>query len=259
MNLFMSYGGYKEYEASNVKSTGFDKAGLACLLAEMIDKIDCFHLRYSGLVNSEKVEKEIILEAKASGIDAIASKKTGAWAKELCGENPKLKEIAQGFILATAMKEIGMPYKLSPKMLKCAMPKIEKEDRKDEMGFVLSFDQDKESTVVKKISLGPNTNEYEVGYFLCSAHNSAMRSIIRLDSIKVEKLGIEKKDLKKLAESLKSAKIADDLNGFVEVMRICSSFGLMPFATQRQFLKVYKDLPKPRRMEKIDQPIEAFI
>ncbi|MCX6774127.1 MAG: hypothetical protein NTY68_03985 [Candidatus Micrarchaeota archaeon] len=256
MNLFMNYGKYREYEASNAKSASFDKGGLACLLADMIDKIDNFHLEYSGLINAENIGKEVEEESKKSGIMAIASSK---WTKALCGENPKLKEIAQGFILATAMKAAGMPYKMSPKMLKCAMPKTEKEERKDEMGFVLSFDQDRESTVVKKISLGPNTNEYEIGYFLCSAHNSAMRSIIRLNGIKIEKLAKEKKDMKKLAERLESSKMANDLRGFAEAMRICSSFDLMPFATQRQFLKVYKDLPKPRRMEKIDQPIEAFI
>jgi hypothetical protein len=256
MNLFMSYGKYREYDASNIKSKDFDKGGLTCLLADMIDKIDNFHLEYSGLANAEKIGKEIAEEAKKSGITAIASSK---WTKALCGENPKLKEIAQGFILATAMNAIGMPYKITTKMLKCSMPKAEKEERPNEMGFVLSFDQDRESTVVKKISLGPNTNEYEIGYFLCSAHNSAMRSIIRLNGIRIEKLTKEKKDMKKLAERLESSKIANDLNGFAEAMRICSSFDLMPFATQRQFLKVYKDLPKPRRMEKIDQPIEAFI
>jgi hypothetical protein len=259
MNLFMSYGNYKDYEGSDVKSGSFDKGGLACLLSETMDKIDGFPLRYSGLANAEKVEKEIIQEAKASGIGAIASKKAGIWAKELCGENPKLKDISQGFILATVMKSIGMPYKMTPSMLKCAMPKTEKEERKNEMGFILSFDQDKEATAVKKISLGDNTKEYEIGYFICSAHNSAMRSIIKLSSIRIEKLAFEKKDMKRLSESLKALKITNDLNGLVEVMKVCSSFDLMPFATQRQFLKVYKDLPKPRRMEKITQPIEAFI
>jgi hypothetical protein len=259
MNLFMNYGRYKGYETSNAKSTGFDKAGLACLLADMVEKTDNFHLEYSGLINAEKIGKEIAEEAKKSGIMAIASSSSSKWAKALCGENPKLKELAQGFILATTMKAIGMPYRMTAKMIKGQMPKATKEERPNEMGFVLSFDEDKESTVVKKISLGPNTKEYEIGYFICSAHNSAMRTVLRLSSVKIEKLASEKKDMKKLAERLGSARITDDLNGFIEVIMICSAYYLMPFATQRQFLKIYKDLPKPRRMGKVDQPIEAFI
>ncbi len=254
----MSYGEYGQYKSSNVKAERFDANGLQRMVADTLERIGLNGFRYSGLAETGRVEKEVAEEAAESGIAIIGSKKAVEWAKALCAGNPKLKPLAQGFIVGLALKHSGMPYKVSGSMFGGGMPKAESAARPGEMGFAIAFGGSSENTVVKKISL-KGAQPYEVGYFLTSVHNAATRLLIRSKGVSISPMQKEKKDMKRLVDALKKSGLPGGFEGFVKIITICSAYDTMPFPMQRQFLKIYKDLPKPRRMEKVAQPIEPFI
>jgi hypothetical protein len=254
----MSYGEHGKYKSANIKTEKFDAAGAQHLLADAMERIGLNGFRHSGLSGTDAIEKEAAAEAAKSGISTIASPKAVEWTKKLCNENKKLKSLAQGFILALALKHSGMPYKITADMAGGKMPKAENAKKSGEMGFALSFGGNSENTVVKKISL-MGTQEHEIGYFLTSVHNTSLRLLVRMKGIPISPMPKQKKDMKKLADGLKKLGKVNGIGGLISIITVCSSYDIMPFPVQRQFLKIYKDLPKPRRMEKFDQPIQSFI
>jgi len=258
LDIFMSYGEYGQYKSSNIRAERFDANGMQRMVADTLERIGLNGFRYSGLAEAGQVEKEVAEEAAKSGIAIIGSKKAVGWAKALCAGNPKLRSLAQGFIVGLALKHSGMPYKVSGSMFKGGMPKAEGAARPDEMGFAIAFGGSSENTAVKKISL-KGTQPYEVGYFLAGVHNAAIRLLIRSKGVTISPMQKETKDMKRLADALTKSGLPGGFEGFVKIITICSAYDVMPFPMQRQFLKIYKDLPKPRRMGKVSQPIESFI
>jgi hypothetical protein len=258
LDIFMSYGEHGNYKSAGIKTEKFDASGARHLLADAMERIGLNGFRHSGLSETGAIEKEVAAEAAKSGISAIASPKAAGWAKRLCKENPKLRGLAQGFIIALALKYSRMPYKITAEMAGGKMPKAANAGKKGEMGFAFSFGGNSENTVVKKISL-TGAREYEIGYFLTSVHNTSLRLFAKMGGAKISLMPKQKRDMKKLAAELEKAGKAGGFAGLVKILAICSAYDAMPFPMQRQFLKIYKDLPKPRRMEKFDQPIQSFI
>jgi hypothetical protein len=253
----MSYWEYGKYRAANIKADSFDSKMVQRLLADTIERIGLNGFRNSGLVGTDDIEKEMAAEAKKSGIAALASPKEAEWVRALCGGNAKLRSLAHGFVLALALKHSGMPYKITGEMAEGKMPKTENSSKKGEMGFAFSFGGN-ENTVVKKVSLA-GAQAYEAGYFLAGVHNASLRLLIKLKGASISVKQKERKDMKRLAEELRKLGKAEGFGGFMEIISLCSSFDTMPFPMQRQFLSIYKDLPKPRRMEKVEQPVQSFI
>lgn len=255
----MSYGEYGQYKSPNIKAERFDTNGMRLMLADTVGRIGLNGFRYSGLAEAGQVEKEAAEEAAKGGIAVICSKKAAGWAKALCAGNPKLRALAHGFIVGLALKHSGMPYKVSGSMVGGGMPKTESAAKPGELGFAVSFGGGGENTIVKKISL-KGAQAYEAGYFLTSVHNAALRLLIRSKGVSISPMQKEKKDMRRLADALmKSGGRTGGFLNFIEIITICSAYDTMPFPMQRQFLKIYKDLPKPRRMEKAAQPIESLI
>ena len=254
----MSYGEYGQYISSNIKAENFDANGMQRMIADTLERIGLNGFRYSGLTEAGQAEKEIAEEAAKNGIGIIGSPKAAIWAKALCANNPKLRPLAHGFILGVSLKHSGMPYKVSGTIIEGKMPKTESIMEKGGMGFALSFGGSSENTVVKKMSF-KGAQAYEVGYFLTSVHNAALRLLIKSRGVSISPMHKETKDMKRLADAFTKSSPLGGFEGFIKIITICSSYDIMPFPMQRQFLKIYKDLPKPRRMKKTDQPIESFI
>lgn len=253
-------GKYKDFDM-NVKF-GLSKASekdVAYVLSYINESIEQKAFEFSG-IKTDMIDLFAAPSGKglAAVIDFLKTNPQTEIKKQLQAACPvpELMPAAESYMFNRLLAKAGVPFKVQG--LQSAL-KPDKEDVEKRIMFVGKF---KEWSVIKKVSINPDTPDWEVSGMLCGVNYTIINKAFDFAGMNKNETLISEvcKECRKsfgnvlaTLEKLEQKLPADPLEAAYVVCKSMTGMGYPPYATQTMLVKAYPDIkpPKPKgRMPK---------
>ena len=214
---------------------------------------------FSGINTSilDKFVESISDPSAPSALKSISTSTLRSVFKEAAGDKEKLAPASEAYFFHKLFQKYSTPALAQPEMFQGKMP-MEKTHPKGRIALLAKY---KSWVAIKKMSLVPGVQDYEVSGTLCAINETLVKKAFDFAQIDIPALDSEAKKLAKgkrksypaIGEALESLPSKPKLESSYLLHALLGEFKVRPYAHREMLSKQYPDIkvPKPRgRMPK---------